>query len=122
MQTVVLQAHPLKGVTLDCDLTSAARFMIARGISSLGVFSHDGHDLLGVLTEKDITRSVGEGEDPSHVRVQDVMTTELVSARGQVSLMEARELMKANKIRHLIVEEDGVNHIVSLRDLLGGLT
>jgi len=117
MPNTLVRTHSLKGVTLDCDLTTAARFMTSKAVSALGVFSHDGHNLLGVITERDVTRAVGAGHDPSSVHVQDVMTTELVTANGDVTDKQARELMKTHNIRHLIVEQDGIQHILSLRDL-----
>lgn len=117
MPSIPVQPPSLKGVTLDCDVVAAARFMTSRDVSALGVFSHNGHDLLGVITERDITRTIASGHDPATTPVQDVMTTELVTAGGDVTDEQARELMKSHNIRHLIVEQDGVQHILSLLDL-----
>ena len=116
MSGSILEAHPLKGITADCDVVTAARFMTDRSVAALGVYSHDGHDLLGVLTERDITHLVASGKDPAKTHVQDIMTSHLITAEEPVTHAEARALMDKHHVRHLIVVRDGHDHIVSIRD------
>lgn len=120
MSGSVLEAHPLKGITADCDVVTAARFMTDRSIAALGVYSHDGHDLLGVMTERDITRLVASGKDPATAHVQDIMTSHLITAEEPVTAAEALAMMNAHHVRHLIVVRDGSDHIISIRDTEDG--
>lgn len=113
----LIEASSLKGITADCDLVTAARFMTERSVAALGVYSHDGHELLGLMTERDITRSIASGRDPRTIRVQEVMSPDPVKAQEPITHDEARDLMKNHHVRHLILLRDGSEHIVSIRDV-----
>lgn len=117
MSRQMVETHPLIGVTVDCDVVTAAKVMERKSVGALGIYSHDGHDLLGLMTERDVTRLVASGRDPKTAHVQDVMTVQPVTAQGSITEAEARKLMKVGHVRHLIVKEDGVERILSMRDM-----
>ena len=73
----------------------------------------------GIITERDILRSVAAGEDPSAERVAAHLTSTLVFAAPDWSLEEAAVAMVRGKFRHLIVIESGeVVGILSVRDIV----
>jgi CBS domain-containing protein len=113
-----LNARSLVGIVWRADVASAAALMLAKNISALGVYSTDGHQLMGILTERDITRLVAENSDPASVRVADAMSYSPVTVEGSVTAPEAAEMMRHGHIRHLIIQEEGSDRIVSIRDLL----
>jgi CBS domain-containing protein len=73
----------------------------------------------GIITERDILKSVGAGEDPDTERVADHLTSELVFATPDWSLEEAAAAMVRGGFRHLIVL-DGAETvgILSVRDIV----
>ena len=113
-----LNTRSLVGIVWRADVASAAALMQAKNISALVVYSTDGHQLMGILTERDITRVVAEKNDPARVRVGDAMSYSPVSVEGSVTAPEAAEMMRHGHVRHLIVRDAGSDRIVSIRDLL----
>ena len=98
---------------------AAASLMWAQQTGSLVVV--DGDELLGIITERDVLKSVARGLDPSDVTVDEVMTKDVVTVPPDASLYEVARLMAARWIRHLPVADDdgGILGIVSQRDLVG---
>lgn len=75
--------------------------------------------VVGVLSERDIVRSLGEGDDPTQTHVFDVMTEDVVTVDIDTGVADAVQRMLDDEIRHLVVTEDGAPYgIVSARDLL----
>ena len=75
--------------------------------------------VVGVLYERDIVRSLGEGDDPTQTHVFDVMTEDVVTVDVDTAVADAVQRMLDNEIRHLVVTESGAPYgIVSARDLL----
>jgi len=73
----------------------------------------------GVITERDILRSVGEGEDPDQERVADHLTANLTFAAPDWSLERAADAMIRGAFRHLIVVDGGeLAGILSMRDIV----
>ena len=77
--------------------------------------------LVGIVTERDVLRTIGEGHDPKAVSLRDVMTSDVVTVESGLSVREAAQIMFDKWFRHLpVVDGDGnVVGIVSLRDLNG---
>ena len=73
----------------------------------------------GIVTERDILKSIGAGQDPDAERVADHLTSNLVFASPDWSLEEAASAMAHGGFRHLIVVERGeVCGILSVRDII----
>jgi CBS domain-containing protein len=99
-------------------LQEAAATMWAHDVGPLPVCD-DGR-LVGMLTDRDITvRATAEGEDPTAVRVRDVMTPEVVYCFEDQDVREAARLMKDRQVRRLVVLDcdKRLVGIVSLDDL-----
>ena len=73
----------------------------------------------GIVSERDILRSVGAGEDPDAERVGDHMTDSLITAAPGWSLERAATEMSKRHIRHLVVVDGSeVVGILSMRDIM----
>ena len=85
---------------------------------NLGVCGKDGK-LKGMLTDRDsVLRCVAADEDPSELKVKQVMTRRVVSVSPEDSLDDAARRMAAQQVRRLPVEQDGrLAGMVSLADL-----
>jgi CBS domain-containing protein len=102
----------------DDTLAEAASKMWHQQTGSLLVMESD--KLIGIVTERDLLRVVGEGRDPKSVNLRDVMTTDLVTIDPDESIQSAAQIMFEKWFRHLpVVGKDGnVAGVISLRDLL----
>ena len=84
----------------------ALNLLVEKQIGSLMVM--DGENIAGIFTERDYVRRVGvKGIRPETIRVDEVMTKDLVTVGLNQSVMECMELMTEKRVRHLPVFEDG---------------
>jgi signal-transduction protein with cAMP-binding, CBS, and nucleotidyltransferase domain len=61
----------------------------------------------GIVTEWDyLSKIVAEGMDPSHVKLGDIMTSDLVSVDSNVGLDQVAQLMTQKGIRRVLVLKD----------------
>jgi CBS domain-containing protein len=102
----------------DDTLAEASGKMWHQQTGSLLVMEND--QLIGIVTERDLLRFVGEGGDPKSVNLRDVMSTDVVTVEPDTTLRDAAQLMFDHWFRHLpVVAKDGTVHgVISLRDLL----
>ena len=84
------------------------------------VVSDDGELVLGIVSERDIVRSLHEAGDGILDRaVRDIMTADVHSCGPQDSVDELMSVMTARRIRHLPVLVDGrLVGIVSIGDVV----
>ena len=61
----------------------------------------------GIVTERDIVRSLGTGEDPDSEMIRDHLTSNATFADADWSLEEAADAMARGGFRHLVVINDG---------------
>ena len=102
----------------DDALRVAARKMRDRDIGFLPVC--DGEELLGVLSDRDITiRALADGMDANIMLARDLMTTPAIYCFEDQDSSEAAELMAENDIRRLPVlnSDKRLVGVVSLGDL-----
>ena len=99
MTTNVKTARPFSTVR------DAVEKMNRFGIGSLVVIKEDRP--VGIVTERDVMRRIVEPFfDLSIAKVKDIMSTQLVTIRGDVGVEEAASLMVKKKIKKLPVVED----------------
>ena len=112
MSTMVLTVGP--GHTLR----AAARLMAERRVGAAIVLDPDGHGP-GIVTERDILVSIGQGQDPDNEVVGEHLTSDIVFAAPDWSLEEAAEAMTRGGFRHLIVTDAGeMVGVLSVRDIV----
>lgn len=80
---------------------------------------------VGILTDRDLVLALmAEGLDPEVFTAGDIMSVELVLANPEMDAMDAVQLMRAHRLRRLvIVDEAGwLAGIVTMEDILELLT
>ena len=112
MSTMVLTVGP------NHTLRQAAQAMARRRVGAAVVLDPEAPGL-GILTERDILQSLGEGQDPDGEIVADHLTSELVFAAPDWSLEQGAAAMVRGGFRHLIVIDDGAaTGVLSVRDIV----
>lgn len=104
--------------TLDADATlrEAAESLAADGIGALVVLDHG--RLAGVLSERDVVNHLAQGGNPDHLTVGEVMTTDLITAQVDETVLAVAQRMVDAEIRHLpVTHQDEIAGMVSIRDL-----
>jgi CBS domain-containing protein len=99
-------------------LRDAARRMTDRNVGAAVVIDEELPGP-GILTERDLMRSAGRGEDLDSELVRDHLSTGLIYAAADWPLERAAEEMIKGGFRHVIVVEGGeVSGILSMRDVV----
>jgi len=127
----------------ETSVAQAIRLMLDNHVSGLPVLAGDGK-VVGILTEGDLLRRSETGTErhrarwleilmgPGHSageyvrthgrKVEDIMTTDLISVAGDTSLEEVVGLMERRRIKRVpILDGDALIGIVSRADLLRSL-
>lgn len=87
------------------SLQEAAAIMEQHNLGALPVVQNG--QLMGILTDRDITvRSIAHGKD-GHTQCSDCMTSSLVSGRPDMDVREAATMMGENQIRRIPVVDNG---------------
>ena len=99
-------------------LRQASQLMSSRNVGAAVVLDPEGEGP-GILTERDILHSMGNGQDPDSERVADHLTSELVFASPEWSLEGAAVAMIRGGFRHLVVIQGGEPAgVLSVRDIV----
>jgi CBS domain-containing protein len=94
----------------------AAQKMVDYGVSSVVV--SDFGRLIGILTERDLTRAVAGRTHSSEARVREWMTPDPVTLPPSAKAEEAANVMLERGFRHVpVVDEEQPVGIVSIRDV-----
>ena len=93
-----------------------AQKMVERGVSSAVVSDYG--NLIGIVTERDLTRAVAGRVHTSEARVREWMTSDPITLGPDASPEDAAKTMLDNGFRHVpIVEDDRAVGIISIRDV-----
>lgn len=99
-------------------LRDAARFMAEHKVGAVVIIDPE-EPGPGIVTERDLVRSLGAGEDPDVECVRDHLTSRATFADADWDLEKAADAMARGGFRHLVVVGDGdVEGIISMRDLI----
>ena len=105
-------------ITPGRSLREAARFMTEHNVGAVVIIDPEEQGP-GIITERDVVRSLGAGEDPDGELVRDHLTARATFADADWDLEEAADAMARGGFRHLVVVEAGeVAGIISMRDLI----
>jgi CBS domain-containing protein len=98
-------------------MRAAAQLMEERRIGSVAV--RDGARILGLVTERDLMRTVCVlGLDPGRP-VREALRAEIPRVQPTATEGETAEIMRDHTTRHLLVEEGGeVIGVISMRDII----
>jgi len=123
--TVRVKAIMSKGmVSLEKGLSirSAVKTMVHKDVGSVVITAHG--KPVGMVTERDILKSLAFRKAVrSDTPVEVIMSAPLITVNSNSTIGDAAELMAKNKIRRLLVKENGrYVGIVTQRDLQKAMT
>jgi CBS domain-containing protein len=118
----------VKGTTVfttapEVSLAEVVRQMVEHNIGSMLVCQRDlalGERLVGIVTERDMLRFFATGKcDLAALKVVDVMTTKLITAKPTDSVTDLMGVMTTHRIRHVpVMSGERLVGMVSIGDLL----
>lgn len=110
--SAVYSIHP------KATVYEAIAMMADKGVGALLVM--DGERLVGIVSERDYTRKVIlKGRSSREERVEEIMTSNVVTASPDITVAEGMRLMTDHRIRHLPLVSGGkVEGVVSIGDLV----
>lgn len=96
----------------------AVKLMYRENVGSIIVTSPEGR-VLGIFTEKDLVRVIGEGK-PLSTKLGEVMTKDPITVREEDNVVKAVTILSEKRIRHLpVVDSEGrIKGVVSVRDIV----
>lgn len=117
MKVKEIMSKQIVNIAPEESAAVAARLLSRHNIGALPVCTKEGV-LRGLVTDRDIVlRCVAADEDPTGVKVSEIMTRRVLSVDCEASLKTATDLMAREQIRRLPVEQKGkVVGMLSLAD------
>jgi CBS domain-containing protein len=113
----VLMSMPPASVDPNTSLVDLASTLETQGVGAVTVMT--GEHLDGMVSERDIVRTLAAGGDPTEVWAVDVMADEPLYADLDDPIVTVAERMLDHGVRHVPVVSDGrVLGVVSIRDAL----
>jgi len=102
----------------DDPLSAVAQKMVDEQVGALAVVG-DGGQILGIISERDVTRAVARETDPRTVTASQYATKQLeVATLNDDTYRIAQRMLEAG-VRHLpVVDDNELVGMVSMRDLL----
>lgn len=99
------------------SIQEAAKLMSQHNVGAIPVMQNG--SVVGIVTDRDITlRSVSQGQAPTSISVETIMSSNLVTGTPEMDVHEAANLMSEKQIRRLPVVDNGqLAGIVALGDL-----
>ncbi len=118
----ILKSKPTAGVMTIAPGTTvaqAAGILSEKRIGAL-IVSADGKTPVGILSERDIVRELGRrGKVCLNDKVDDLMTSDLVTCTGECSTDEVLTRMTNGRFRHMPVMEGGeMIGVISIGDVV----
>lgn len=106
-------------VTMDGNDTLMAAAQEMRDSAIGDVVVTDGDDVVGIVTDRDITvRGVAENMDPTATRLNQITTKDVVTVSQNDDAVAAADLMRTYAVRRLPVVDDGrLVGLISMGDL-----
>ena len=100
---------------------NALKLMANKDIGALVVV--DGTTLAGIVSERDYARRIILEElAPRETKVQDIMTTKVITVHPEQTIQECMLIMNKNHIRHLpVLLDDKVIGVISQGDVVRDL-
>jgi CBS domain-containing protein len=105
-------------IVRGASVFDAISLMADHGVGSLLVM--EGEKIVGIITERDYARKVIlKGRSSETTKVEEVMSTDVITAAAEQSVQECMTLMTEKRIRHLpVVAGNRVIGMISIGDLV----
>jgi CBS domain-containing protein len=105
-------------VAPSTPISEAVQILTKWGVGAV-VVSDDGTHIDGILSERDIVRSLAASDDTMGLEVRQLMTSAVVTRSSDTTVDSLMELMTERRIRHVPVVDDGeLVGIVSIGDVV----
>jgi CBS domain-containing protein len=105
-------------ITPGRSLREAAAFMAEHNVGAAVIIDPE-EPGPGIVTERDVVRSLGAGEDPDTETIGNHLSARATFADAEWSLEDAADTMAKGGFRHLVVIADGeLVGIISMRDII----
>ncbi|WP_157215039.1 CBS domain-containing protein [Flavisphingomonas formosensis] len=105
-------------IAVGARVSDALALLAGRRIGAVPVM--DGDRVAGIFSERDVIEGLQrDGAAILDKRVDDVMTSPVITVTGEVSVLSALAMMTQQRVRHLpVVEQGRLIGIVSIGDLV----
>ena len=112
------KGHEICSVAPPAAVYDAIALMAAKNVAAVLVIAEG--TLVGIISARDYGRKVIlEGKSSRDVRVQEIMTTSLVTVTPETTVLDAMALMTRHHIRHLpVLRDEKLEGVVSMGDLV----
>jgi CBS domain-containing protein len=101
----------------DATIKEAASVMSNRHIGSLVVLEKE--KIVGIITERNILKSIADGLDPELTTVEEVMTKNVITIEPDKTIDDAVGLMAQHGIKKLpVVDGDKLVGIITASDII----
>lgn len=103
----VMTSNPSFCLSTDTAL-EAAQLMKSEDVGPIPIVtSGEAKELVGIVTDRDLVlKVVAEGLDPKSTRLEDIMSTDLLTCRAADNADKAIELMQEHQVRRIPVVDD----------------
>jgi len=102
----------------DDSLLVASKAMDQYNIGAMPVIDQN-NTVIGIISERDIARQISEKNFRTDIKVEKLMTKDVISCDLNISVSELMETMTTNKIRHmLIMDKQKLLGVVSIGDVV----
>ena len=102
----------------DATVYEAIDEMAQKSVGALLVM--DGHELVGIVSERDYARKVIlKGKSSREIRVREIMSYPVICVSPEFSIEKTMSLMTEKRVRHLpVVVEETVVGVITIGDIV----
>jgi CBS domain-containing protein len=102
----------------DCPLDDLIVVLAERRIGTVVVVDRD-HQVIGIVSERDIIRHLSNGGTTADTLTKNIMTSKVITVENNVTSAQLMQLMTEHRIRHVPITRDGkLVGIVSIGDVV----
>ncbi len=110
--------HGVRAIEPKANVREAVHLMAEHNVGALLVMK--GEKVVGIVSERDYVRRIAAlDKDPDEVRVEEIMSSPVISVSPRHSNEECMSLMTKSRLRHLpVIDEGQLLGVVSIGDLV----
>jgi len=113
-----IMIRPVVTVQPDMPIYDAIRLLTNRNITGLPVVDEE-LKLVGILSEKDVLKTLYDTDDSPELTVADFMSTETITFDENINIIELCDCLIGNSFRRVPITKDGkLEGIASRRDII----
>ena len=90
----------------DCPLDDLIAILAGRRIGTVVVVDRD-HQVIGIVSERDIIRHLSTGGTTADTLTKNIMTSKVITVENNVTSAQLMQLMTEHRIRHVPITRGG---------------